>query len=213
MCGNIKHFTLLVVKRCHRGKDLRRRLTNPVNRKFQIVQKQEYFLHIIKCYLRAVRCPTLLWCDPNLFTRSGWKEKKSRKTSTVVIKTCQPHLFQMTWSTIEKNRFLPLLDATHQDFPVGESFHIIKVSIANLSKLFTYLLSDAQPPKTGLCRVRSNTRFRKKFEKLASPRKWTRWNFGISTTKVVRKFSTDLVQFKSTTTPPKMGERTANTYS
>lgn len=42
MCGNIKHFTLLVVKRCHRGKDLRRRLTNPVNRKFQIVQKQEY---------------------------------------------------------------------------------------------------------------------------------------------------------------------------
>ena len=80
MCGNIEHFTLLVVKRCHRGKDLRRRLTNPVNRKFQIVQKQEYFLHIIKCYLRAVRCPTLLWCDPNIVTRSGWKEKESRKT-------------------------------------------------------------------------------------------------------------------------------------
>ena len=47
----------------------------------------------------------------------------------------------MTWSTIEKNRFLPLLDATHQDFPVGESFHIVKVSIAELRKLFTYLLS------------------------------------------------------------------------
>ena len=169
MCGNIKHFTLLVVKRCHRGKDLRRRLTNPVNRKFQIVQKQEYFLHIIKCYLRAVRCPTLLWCDPNLFTRSGWKEKKSRKTSTVVIKTCQPHLFQMTWSTIEKNRFLPLLDATHQDFPVGENFHIAKVSIAELRKLFTYLFTDAQPPKTGWCRVRSNTRFRKKFENWRVP--------------------------------------------
>ena len=60
MCGYIKNFTLLVVKHCHRGKDLGHRLTNPVNRKFQIVQKQEYFLHIIKCYLRAVRCPTLV---------------------------------------------------------------------------------------------------------------------------------------------------------
>ena len=213
MCGNIKHFTLLVVKRCHWGKYLRRRLTNPVNRKFQIVQKQEYFLHIIKWYLRAVRCPTLLWCDPNIVTGSGWKEKKSRKTSTVVIKTCQPYLFQTTWSTIEKNRFLPLVDATHQDFPVGENFHIAKVSVAELRKLFTYLLTDAQPPKTGWCRVRNNTRFRKKFEELASPRKWTQWNFGISTTKNVRKFSTDLVKFKSPTTPPKMGERTANTYS
>ena len=107
MCGNIKHFTLLVVKHWHRGKDLGSRLTNPVNRKFQIVQKQEYFLHIIKCYLRAVRCPTLLWCDPNLFTRSGWKEKKSRKTSTVVIKTCQPYLFRMTWSTDRKEQISP----------------------------------------------------------------------------------------------------------
>ena len=60
MCGNIKHFTLLVVKRCHRGKYLGRRLANPVKRKFQIVQKQEYFLHVVICYLRAVRCPTLL---------------------------------------------------------------------------------------------------------------------------------------------------------
>lgn len=213
MCGNIKHFTLLVVKRCHRGKYLRRRLTNPVNRKFQIVQKQEYFLHIIKWYHRAVRCPTLLWCGPNIVTGWGWKEKKSRKTSTVVIKTCQPYLFQTTWSTIEKNRFLPLVDATHQDFPVGENFHIAKVSVAELRKLFTYLLTDAQPPKTGWCRVRNNTRFRKKIEELASPRKWTQWNFGISTTKNVRKFSTDLVKFKSPTTPPKMGERTANTYS
>ena len=213
MCGNIKHCTLLVVKRCHRGKYLSRRLTNPVNRKFQIVQKQEYFLHIIKWYLRAVRCPTLLWCDPNIVTGSGWKEKKSRKTSTVVIKTCQPYLFQTTWSTIEKNRFLPLVDATHQDFPVGENFHIAKVSVAELRKLFTYLLNDAQPSKTGWCRVRNNTRFRKKFEELASPRKWTQWNFGISTTKNVRKFSTDLVKFKSPTTPPKMGERTTNTYS
>ena len=213
MCGNIEHFTLLVVKRCHRGKDLRRRLTNPVNRKFQIVQKQEYFLHIIKWYHRAVRCPTLLWCGPNIVTGWGWKEKKSRKTSTVVIKTCQPYLFQTTWSTIEKNRFLPLVDATHQDFPVGENFHIAKVSVAELRKLFTYLLTDAQPPKTGWCRVRNNTRFRKKIEELASPRKWTQWNFGISTTKNVRKFSTDLVKFKSPTTPPKMGKRTANTYS
>ena len=48
-----------------------------------------------------------------------------------------------------KNRFLPLVDATHQDFPVGENFHIAKVSIAELRKLFTYLLTDAQPPKTG----------------------------------------------------------------
>ena len=29
----------------------------------------------------------------------------------------------------------------------------------------------------------------------------------------ILEFSTDLVKFKSTTTPPKMGERTANTYS
>lgn len=48
-----------------------------------------------------------------------------------------------------KEQISPAVDATHQDFPVGENFHIAKVSIAELRKLFTYLLTDAQPPKTG----------------------------------------------------------------